>query len=216
MMEITKINVRFEIKSMGISFFLPIVGLLFLLFFNYTDLGPEFVRKLSLYIEFIICPMAAWWCSYLFLDYYEEDLEEILFTYPVSMLFHGILRVFVFLSLYLLGFFIVMVPISLTHETMLLKTQVIQYFPQCILYAAIGFLLMVTFKNIIVPILTITGYIAVKYFTGGSELFPIYNIMAFEFGNSSQYLPDKFLPNIMLAILFFVLGHVILLKRNKV
>ena len=95
-MEIKKMNVRFEIKSMGISFFIPIVGLLFLLFFNYTDSGPEFVRKLSLYIEFIICPMAAWWCSYLFLDYYEEDLEEILFTYPVSMLFHGILRVFVF------------------------------------------------------------------------------------------------------------------------
>ena len=109
-----------------------------------------------------------------------------------------------------------MIPISLTHEPMLLKTQVIQYFPQCILYAAIGFLLMVTVRNIIVPILSITGYIAVKYFTGGSELFPIYNIMAFEFDNSSQYLLDKFLPNIVLAILFFVLGHVILLKRNKV
>ena len=215
-MEIKRMNVRFEIKSMGISFFLPIVGLLFLLFFNYTDSGPDFVRKLSLYIEFIICPMAAWWCSYLFLDYYEENLEEILFTYPVSMVFHGILRVFVFLALYLPGFFIVMVAISLTHETMLLKTQIIQYFPQCILYAAIGFLLMVTSRNIIVPILSITGYIAVKYFTSGSELFPIYNIMAFGFDNSSQYLLDKFIPNIVLAILFFVLGHVILLKRNKV
>ena len=216
MMEIRKINVPFEIKSMGISFYLPIVGLIFLLFFNYTDSGPDFVRKLSLFIEFIICPMAAWWCSYLFLDYYEEDLEEILFTYPVSMLFHGILRVFVFLSLYLLGFFIVMIAISLTHETMLLKTQVIQYFPQCILYAAIGFFLMIAFGNIIVPILSITGYSAAKYFTGGSELFPIYNIMAFEFDNASQYLLDKFIPNILLALLLFGLGHVILLKRNKV
>ena len=215
-MEIRKINVPFEIKSMGISFYLPIVGLIFLLFFNYTDSGPDFVRKLSLFIEFIICPMAAWWCSYLFLDYYEENLEELLFTYPVSMLFHGLLRVFTFLLLYLLGFFLVMIPISLTHETMLFKTQVILYFPQCILYAAIGFVLIVAFRNIMVPILSIIGYIAVKYFTGGSELFPIYNIMAFEFNNAALYVSDKFLPNILFAILFFVLGHVILFKRTKV
>ncbi|MDL4839493.1 hypothetical protein [Aquibacillus rhizosphaerae] len=215
MIDVKKINVMFEIKSMGISFYLPIAVLLYLLVLNYTGSGPDFIRRLSLFIEFIVCPLAAWWSIYLLLDYYEEGLEKLLFSYPVSVLFHGLIRVLLFLFIYLIGVLLVLFAISLTHNTMGLKSQLLQYYPQCLLYAAVGFFLMVATRNIIVPLLSITGYVAVKFFTSGSQLFPIYNIMAFDFVHSPQYLLEKALQNLLLAILFFLLGHVFLVKRSK-
>lgn len=216
MNKLKKLDILFEVKSMGISFFVPVLSVLFLIFLSYTELGPEITRKLSLFIEFIICPLAAWWCIYLFIDYYEENMEEVLFTYPVSFFFHGVLRSIIFLILYILLLILGMIPISLRHELVQFSTQVFQYIPQCILYGAVGFCLTVMTRTIVFPILCIVGYAAGKYFTGGSNLFPIYNIMFFDIESSRHLIVEKAITNIGLALLFFFIGHIILRKRTLI
>ncbi|MBM7602715.1 hypothetical protein JOC75_000685 [Metabacillus crassostreae] len=216
MKSIRKIDFFFEIKSMGLSAILPLLALLFLVFFNYSELGPEIARKLSIFIEFVICPLAAWWCMYLFIDYYEDNMGEVLFTYPVSIFFHGVLRALMFLLCFLALFIICLFLISQRHEEILFSIQVLQYIPQSILYGALGFCLIVLTRNIVIPILCIVGYVAGKYFTGGSKLMPVYNIMFFDIESSYQLLLEKALINIVFAFLLFVLSHFILARRTLI
>ncbi|MDQ0232715.1 hypothetical protein [Metabacillus malikii] len=216
MKSIRKIDIPFELKTMGLSAVLPIIAFLILVFLNYTDQGPEITRMLSILIEFVICPLAAWWCIYLFIDYYEDNMEEVLFTYPVSALYHGVLRSLIFLTCFLVIFTVCLILISQKHEEILFSMQVLQYLPQCLLYGAIGFSLMVVTKNIVIPILCIVGYVAGKYFTGGSKLFPVYNIMFYEIESSYQLVIEKALINIGLACLFFLVGHWLLAKGKHI
>ncbi|XQY90219.1 hypothetical protein ACNRWW_11755 [Metabacillus sp. HB246100] len=216
MKSIKKVDFLFEAKSMGLSAILPIISLLFLVFFNYSEQGPEITRKLSIFIEFVICPLSAWWCIYLFIDYYEDNMEEVLFTYPVSIFFHGILRTLIFLFSFIAFFLICLIPLSYRHEEFLYSMQVLQYIPQCILYGSLGFCLMIISRNIVIPLLCIVGYVAGKYFTGGSKLFPVYNVMYFDIGDSYQLVLGKALLNIGFAFLFFLIGHLILFKRTHI
>jgi hypothetical protein len=161
--------------------------------------------------------MASWWSVYLLIDYYEENASETLFTYPVSFFYHGLLRVLSFLFIFMILLTILLTIISFNHEDMVLRESIIYYIPQCMVYAAFGFLIMVATKNIIVPILLIAGYIAAKFFTQGDSIFPIYNIMFFQV--DSLLLKDIVLKsgiNISLSIILFLVGHYILSRKQKV
>lgn len=215
MNSIKKTDIIFEVKSMGLSFYLPIILLITLSFMNFSGDGYEFIRRLSLFIEFIICPLASWWCIYLFIDYYEENIEELLFTYPVKFFFHGVFRSLTFLIIYISLVIISIIPISIRHEEVLWNILVIQFIPQCLLYGAIGFCLMVLTRNIVTPILFIMGYVAGKYFTGGSDLLPIYNIMFFGMETSYQLLIQKATINICLTLILFLVGHLVMKKLHK-
>ncbi|MCM3537994.1 hypothetical protein [Priestia endophytica] len=209
-----KIDILFEIKSMGLSFYVPFFVMVLSLVFFITDTSDNRLQHASRLLEFFVCPFSAWWSLYLFLDYYEDHTLEVLLSYPISAFFHGLLRVGSFLVLFLIPFLLLLWVASLKGYGTL-KDNVILYIPQMLFYSSIGFFLSTLARNIILPLSGIIAYISLKYITLGNSLFPVYNVMSFS--------PDMIVTheiighcglNVLLVLVFFTGGQILFSKRK--
>jgi len=212
---VKRLDLPFEIKSMGVSYYVPFVAVLLGIMYVTFSSSPDVIRYTSIIVEFVVCPFAAWWSMYLFYDYYEDQASEVLFSYPLSSFFHGIIRVTSFFIVFLVAFFIFLVTITIKHPDISLMDLSILYVPQTILYCYLGFTLMVLSRNIIFPLLILVAYIGMKYWTMGGKLFPIYNVMSFSVDMKiSDELITLSIKNIIIGIILAIIGHLILSKRK--
>ncbi|MEH7367814.1 hypothetical protein V7153_27975, partial [Priestia megaterium] len=115
MASVKRLDLPFEIRSMCVSYYAPFVAILLGVIYVCVSSSPDVIRYTSNILEFVACPFAAWWSMYLFYDYYEERASEVLFSYPLSSFFHGIIRVTSFFILYLIAFFTFLVTITIKH-----------------------------------------------------------------------------------------------------
>lgn len=198
---------------MGGAFYLPFVG--FILALGQTFLGKhDELQELYWSLEFMIAPLSSWWVAFLFYEYYEKEMAELLFSYPVSIFKHGIWRVSVFLLGYLFLFTSLLATVSLVGKGALM-VLLVQYIPLTILFAAFTFFIVASLQNIFAPLMMIVFYITTEYFTKG-ELFPWYHAMFFNVSPLEfEEVWLKSVINLCLAIVFFVLGHVFLAKRQQ-
>ncbi|MFP7416772.1 hypothetical protein SFC65_24720 [Priestia filamentosa] len=215
MVTVQKLDLKFEMKSMGFSFYAPPILLLLSIVYVMFSSSVDAIHHTASLLEFVICPFSAWWSIYLFLDYYEDMASEVLFSYPLSTFFHGIMRITSLLIFFLMGLLLLLFCITLKHPSISLGDISILYLPQAILYSYVGFTLMILSRNIIFPLLIIAGYLAIKYFTMGGNLFPVYNVMSFaiDMKLSSEFIRLG-VQNLAIGIVFAVIGHVILSKRR--
>ncbi|QJX80291.1 hypothetical protein [Priestia megaterium] len=210
-----KLNLSFEIKSMEANFYIPFLAIFIGILYTCFSPNVDIIQYTSRILEFIVCPVAAWWSMELFLDYYEDKTAETLFSYPLSTLYHGIMRVTAFFIMYLAAFLILLLIITLKYPYVSFFNLVVLYVPQAVLYCYLGFFLMVLSRNITVPILILLAYVAMKYWTMGDRLFPLYNVMSFSV--DMQLYPRIILlaiKNIALAFVLATMGHFILSRRK--
>ncbi|GAB1763163.1 hypothetical protein [Priestia aryabhattai] len=215
MASIKRLDLPFEIKSMGVSYYEPFVAILLGIIYVTFSSSPDVIRYTSIIVEFVVCPFAAWWSMYLFYDYYEDQASEVLFSYPLSSFFHGIIRVTSFFIVFLIAFFIFLVTITIKHPDISLIDLSILYVPQTILYCYLGFTLMALSRNIIFPLLILVAYIGMKYWTMGGSMFPLYNVMSFSVDMKvSGELITLSIKNIIIGLVLAFIGHLILSKRK--
>lgn len=216
---VKKINISSEAKSMGIDFYVPF--LIILIAILYTCFSPdlESLQYISRIIEFVVCPIAAWWSVYLFLDH-SGDKDKTAELTPNSsrpILSYGLIRVTSFFLIFLAAFFVLLLVITLRYPYpyISLFNLTIIYVPQTVLYCYLGFFLMVLSRNIVIPLLILLTYIAVKYWTTGE--IPLYNVMSFSI---DMQLYPRIIPlavkNIALALALAIAGHFILVRRKKI
>jgi hypothetical protein len=212
---VKRLDLPFEIRSMGVSYYAPFVAVLLGIMYVTFSSSLDVIRYTSIIVEFVVCPFAAWWSMYLFYDYYEDRASEVLFSYPLSSFFHGIIRVTSFFIVFLVTFFIFLVTITIKHPDISLMDLSILYVPQTILYCYLGFTLMVLSRNIIFPLLILVAYIGMKYWTMGGSMFPVYNVMSYSVDmKTSGELIALSIKNIIIGIIFAIVGHLIMSKRK--
>ena len=215
MASVKRLDLPFEIRSMGVSYYAPFVAVFLGIMYVTFSSSPDVIRYTSIIVEFVVCPFAAWWSMYLFYDYYEDRASEVLFSYPLSSLFHGIIRVTSFFIVFLVAFFIFLVTITVKHPGISLIDLSILYVPQTILYCYLGFTLMVLSRNIIFPLLILVAYIGMKYWTMGGSMFPVYNVMSYSVDmKTSGEIIALSIKNIIIGIIFALIGHLIMSKRK--
>lgn len=215
MASVKRLDLSFEIRSMGVSYYAPFVAILLGIIYVCVSSSPDVIRYTSNILEFVACPSAAWWSMYLFYDYYEDRASEMLFSYPLSSFFHGIIRVTSFFILFLVAFFIFLVTITIKHSDISLMDLSILYVPQTILYCYLSFALMVLSRNIIFPLLILVAYIGMKYWTMGGSMFPLYNVMSFSVDMKvSGELITLSIKNIIIGLVLAIGGHLIMSKRK--
>ncbi|PFU64032.1 hypothetical protein COK90_08740 [Priestia megaterium] len=215
MTSLRKLDLPFEIKSMGASYYAPFVAILLGIIYVSFSSSADVVRYTSNIVEFVACPFAGWWSMYLFYDYYEDRASEVLFSYPLSPFFHGIMRVTSFFIMFLVAFFILLITITIKHPEISLWDLSILYIPQAILYSYLGFTLMVLSRNIIFPLLILVAYTAMKYWTMGGSMFPLYNVMSFSVDMKvSDEITGLSMQNTIIGVIFAIVGHVIISKRK--
>ena len=215
MASVKRLDLPFEIRSMGVSYYAPFVAVLLGIIYVTFSSSPDVIRYTSIIVEFVVCPFAAWWSMYLFYDYYEERASEVLFSYPLSSFFHGIIRVTSFFILYLIAFFTFLVTITIKQPDISLGDLSILYVPQTILYCYLGFTLMVLSRNIIFPLLILVAYIGMKYWTLGGSMFPVYNVMSYSVDmKTSGEIIALSIKNIIIGLVLAILGHLIMSRRK--
>ncbi|WP_455920187.1 hypothetical protein [Priestia megaterium] len=194
MASVKRLDLPFEIRSMGVSYYAPFVAILLGIIYVCVSSSPDVIRYTSNILEFIACPFAAWWSMYLFYDYYEDRASEVLFSYPLSSFFDGIIRVTSFFIVFLVAFFIFLATITIKHPDISL---------------------MVLSRNIIFPLLILVAYIGMRYWTMGGKMFPIYNVMSFSINMKiSGELITLSIKNIIIGIIIAIIGHLIMSKRK--
>ena len=215
MASVKRLDLPFEIRSMGVSYYAPFVAILLGVIYVCVSSSPDVIRYTSNILEFVACPFAAWWSMYLFYDYYEERASEVLFSYPLSSFFHGIIRVTSFFILYLIAFFTFLVTITIKHPDISLMDLSFLYVPQTILYCYLGFALMVLSRNILFPLLILVAYMGMKYWSMGGNMFPVYNVMSFSVDMQvSDELIALSIKNIIIGLILAIVGHLIMSKRK--
>ncbi|WP_260509012.1 hypothetical protein [Priestia aryabhattai] len=216
---VKKINISSEAKSMGIDFYVPF--LIILIAILYTCFSPdlESLQYISRIIEFVVCPIAAWWSVYLFSDQSvdKDKTAELTPNSSPSILSYGLIRVTSFFLIFLAAFFVLLISITLRYPYpyISLFNLTIIYVPQTVLYCYLGFLIMVLSRNIAIPLFILLTYIAIKYWT--TRDIPIYNVMSFSI--DMQLYPRIILlavKNIVLALALAVAGHFVLVRRKKI
>ncbi|MBU8589640.1 hypothetical protein KM925_27515 [Priestia megaterium] len=215
MASVKRLDLPFEIKSMGVSYYAPFVAILLGIIYVTFSSSPDVIQYTSNILEFVACPFAAWWSMYLFYDYYEDRASEVLFSYPLSSFFHGIIRVTSFFIVFLVAFFIFLVTITIKHPDISLMDLSVLYVPQTILYCYLGFALMVLSRNIIFPMLILVAYIGMKFWTMGGSMFPVYNVMSYSVDmKTSGELITLSIKNVIIGLIFAIVGHFIMSKRK--
>ena len=161
---VKKINISSEAKLMGMDFYVPFLVILIAIF--YTCFSPDLVnlQYISRIIEFVVCPIAAWWSVYLFSERpAEKDKETNLNSkYATSALSYGLIRVTAFFLIFLAALYVLFFTITLRYPypyISLLNLSVI-YVPQTIVYCYLGFFLMVLSRNITIPLFILLAYVA--------------------------------------------------------
>ncbi|MEM4992523.1 hypothetical protein WKH56_08280 [Priestia sp. SB1] len=216
---VKKINISSEAKLMGMDFYVPFLVILIAIL--YTCFSPDLVnlQYISRIIEFVVCPIAAWWPVYLFSERsVEKDKETNLNSkYATSALSYGLIRVTAFFLIFLAALYVLFFTITLRYPypyISLLNLSVI-YVPQTIVYCYLGFFLMVLSRNITVPLFILLAYVAFKYWTMGDNIIPLYNIMSF---NIDMQLYPRIIvlaiKNAVVGLALASIGHFILYRRK--
>ncbi|WP_456363502.1 hypothetical protein [Priestia aryabhattai] len=216
---VKKVNILSEAKLMGVDFYVPF--LVILIAIVYTCFSPDLInlQYISRIIEFVVCPIAAWWSIYLFLIHSEEKDKEtnLSLNLPISTLSYGLIRVTAFFLIFLAAFYVLFFVITVRYPypyISLLNLSVI-YVPQAILYCYLGFFLTVLSRNTTIPLIILLAYIAFKYWTMGDSIIPLYNVMSFNIDMQLYpriiYLAIK---NIAFGLALAAVGHFILVRRK--
>lgn len=210
-----KLNLLIEIKSMKGAFYLPV---LVSIAFSFHIL---FVEQLDIYqfwlLEFMIIPLAGWWTVFLFYEYFEEGNAELLFSYPVCNMYHGLVRVLSFLVLYILLLLITLLVLNAKADGTTFLSLSTQYVPGAIFFSGLAFMLVILTRNIMVPLIFIGFYVAGEYFLSSSNfVFPWYHAMFFNDGPLHfEEVYIKSISTIFISIAFFALGQSVLGRGKK-
>lgn len=208
-----KVNIFFEIKAMGYSFYFPLIGFIALSYQLFIGGNLSFFTLKMM--EFMIAPLAAWWAIFIYYDYFEEDADQILYTYPISSAEHGWLRAAVFTIFYMILMTAAIIILAANTPGAQMIIMMLHYLPLSLLFASIGFFLMVAARKVMVPILIIVIYVATEYLTNGQSL-PWYHAMLFnteplEFSD----VVIKSMINAGLALILITLGQLIIRLKSK-
>ncbi|MCL1699099.1 hypothetical protein [Lysinibacillus sp. Bpr_S20] len=213
MSDLNKLNIRFEIHNMGLSFFIPIFTTLITSIYVGTTIYEEgWEYNAALAFEYLVCPFAAWWVSYLYYDTFEDNNEELLISLPISTKYFGIFRSAVFFLFFLLLLAIQLYVLNIISEIPLnIPFLLFRFASQGFVYAGLAFVLMMLFKNIMVPILAIVVFLSISFFSGGRPFVLTFSPLTQIDGEVFAILWS----NIIIGFLFFVLGHLLLKFRMR-
>ncbi|GAB4075231.1 hypothetical protein GCM10028778_27350 [Barrientosiimonas marina] len=203
----------FEIKSMGLSFYVPMFVYIFLIYQLFTFHGYEAV--IFKIMEYLIIPMSGWWIIYLFYDYFEEGLYDLLRSYPLTHWEHGFIRVNYFLVMYLLLLSITITAIDMIMVNAAFIPLFIQYFSEAIIFAYGSFLIVILTKNVSITIMVIGVYVATEVLTLG-QVIPWYHVMFFNTSPLSiQETLGKGLLNISVGFSLLIAAQIYLRQLKR-
>lgn len=206
-----KFHLSFEFKSMGWAFFIP--------FLPFTILGIQLLNynneAVSIYLtlEFLVAPLGCWWLVFLFHEYFEGGLDELLPSYPLLKSYHGLLRGGIIMTIYfsLMLLFILFTSIVITDSTF--GPMALKYISLSFLFCSVGFLLVMCLRSVTISLSIIAIYTVTEFMTRG-DVIPWHHLFTFniEPPTYADSVSDAII-HVIFGVIFLCVGQLILNKR---
>lgn len=167
--------------------------------------------ELRLLNQLILIPIFSIWIMYIFKDFYENNLKDLLFSYPISVFTLGVKKV---ILLTFFSYFIIF-PLILIDDNIL--NMIFLYFSQLSLFVSLGFLLITITKNFELSLTLTLSYIVIELLTKGSFV-PWPHVIIFETENLNQFsfVVNQSVLNFGYSFLILYFGHLILSIYKKI
>jgi hypothetical protein len=196
---------------MGWSFFVPFFPFLILDFQLLQYSGES--ANIFLTLEFLAAPLGSWWIVFMYHEYFEGGLDELIYSYPLSKWYHGLVRSGVVMVLYILLFLISLSFIAVTILDFAFGPAAMRYLGLTFLFGSVGFFLIVTLKSVVISLSVIAIYTVTEYMTQG-DVIPWPHV--FEFYLTAPTYKDSiptFVMHSLFGIVLSILGQIILNKQ---
>lgn len=133
----------FDFRLMGINFFVPIIAMILLIIYLYmicysAGMTPSFYFT---YSECVIPLFGAWWATHLMRPIVEDSGNEIYYSYNISKIYLGFLRVIKCWLIYCLIIFLYCSVLRLMTEYDF-RSYFVQLAAQALFYFSFGFFAM--------------------------------------------------------------------------
>ncbi len=209
-------NLIFDWRLMGTSAYVPIVIMLLLICYCYII---HFNLKYIIPALELTFPMfASWWAIHIFQELLEEPGGETIFSYPLSAWKLGIERVLIFTLFYLI---LMILMLLIIHNfvplprVFFLSSLGLQLGIESFFFSGFGFIIMVLTRSVGWSMAIVSIYASTHILTKGTIL-SFTNIFMF----NSKLLPLDIVVThhsftVIFGLLFYMLGHVILKRKQK-
>ncbi|TCS96882.1 hypothetical protein [Hazenella coriacea] len=161
-------RMSFDWKAMGAAAYVPVVTLLGLIaFFFISPYRGETVSAIT-FVEILVPIQMSWWSIFLLQEYLQEEGGETLFSYPMSRMKIGFLRIFTFWILFMLMLTLFLGGMSYIYGENYFLSMFVQISYQSFFYTWFAFLVMVFLKNTTWAIGIVFAYATTQILTNGN------------------------------------------------
>ncbi|PRT15844.1 hypothetical protein G9298_28540 (plasmid) [Bacillus thuringiensis] len=202
-------RLRFDIKSMGISFFIPIfvqfIYLIIVLLFPIQNLDARIV---TVSFQVLITPLGAWWIAYHLSEMYYRNGEEILIKFYSPNFILDIVRFnFLFIIFIVLSCIIISIKVPDINLIYIMSLTI----SQSIFFSSLSSIITIFFKSIDLALTLIILYASIEGITLG-KVIPWLHVFSFDKKLEFGLIVDYIVLNIILSIVFLLLS-VVFIKR---
>ena len=205
-------KLRFEIKSIGWGFIIPIVAITFavvymiiLKVFNYESFKAYFT------FELFIPVFSCWWSTFYLATVFEERSGQVLLTYPISTkkitLIYSLRYFLIYLFLVLISFLLLIIIFNEFSIKYLLL-----FVSQSIFYFSFAYAIMSFLYNSGWTIFLCFSYLFTEFLTRG-QLLSLYNIH--DFGSQAVSLNFLTVKTVLFSTILLILGQWNFIRKNK-
>jgi hypothetical protein len=214
-------HIYFDIKSMGLLFWIPIFLYIFLIIYIYSICKYEdiFLARMIPTLEFTVPLFAAWWSCFIFYDILEENGKELIFSYPIKRWKIGILKVCIFLILYYIILALFLFVLQQWTSKFIYYPLIVQLFYESYFFAGLGFLCMTITSNSLYSFTVPLLYAATMFFCNETKI-KAFNFMSIFLYNIdvvkiNQLIKLSIIP-LVFGSLFFIFAQIILDKNLNI
>ncbi len=186
--------VKFQIKSIGFNFYIPIIIALSLMIYLLGFYNSKFDAQFFLVLQIIFVPSISLWSSLLVYSLYHENSEEIMIQLPSQKIAKYNAY---FISLFSLLIIILVTIFCIKSESFSFISLFLLLFTQSLILSITSFLSSILFKSVEVSLLIVIMYCGSEGLTGG-KLIPWPHIFYFD----TQFTIKIIIINLFVTLIY--------------
>ncbi|CAM4186399.1 hypothetical protein BAMA_24495 [Bacillus manliponensis] len=194
---------KFEVRNMGIHFYIPIVICFAVLIVLITLPQETYILQQFVVIQTFIIPLSAWCTAFLVYELYHHHAEEVLIKLYSKKLIQNYIKV---ITIFLLIITILSTVLGVKSEALHPMNLGLLLVSQTLIFSSISLFLAVYFKNVETSLMLVIMYVATELITMG-ELMPWPHLFYF---NPNVQLEDVLaygIVSIVSSVIFIMASH---------
>ncbi len=195
-------QLKFEIKNMGIYFYIPIIVFIVFIGVILRFSGGIYDLHLFILIQVLFAPLSAWWTSFLLYDLYHNNSEETLIQFYSNKL---LLNYLILLAVFLIMLLMLSIILGFKSDNISVTDSFILFSSQTFVISSMSLIMTVFLKSIESSLMIVIIYVATEVITLG-DLMPWPNIFYFNLEFMTRTVVEYGCVSLIVSLVFYTLS----------